>query len=134
MPQLDKVTLFSQVFWLMLLYFLFFLYFLKYYLPNFSKLFKVRNYYILATTKNDIFVSSELLSTSFLPLLTRFNLSVDRVWVAVLEMYAKTIGLYNKVFLKGAHEIFKIVYIFNCLKFSFFKTLGFFLPNGIQAN
>lgn len=133
MPQLDKVTLFSQVFWLVLLYFLFFLYFLKYYLPNFSKLFTVRNHYILASSKNEAPTSSGMLRAPFLPMLDRFNVYVGNTWILVLETYAKTVSVYNKALLRGIHEVFKVVYIYSCLKFSLFKALGLF-SNGIQAD
>nr|SYZ47150.1 8c6e66d3-8bf1-4001-9e05-c326f76ef3b5-CDS [Plasmodiophora brassicae] len=45
MPQLDKVTVFSQVFWTILFYYFFFLILWKYYLLDFSKLFKLREIY-----------------------------------------------------------------------------------------
>jgi ATP synthase subunit 8 len=122
MPQLDKVTLFSQVFWLIFLYFFFFLIFLKYYLPKFSKLFKIRSYYLVNTIVSDNGTNIQGISY-FSNILLKFNVFLKDNLIVILEQYNSILQLYNFTFLKKVNNLFIVIYVYNCLKFNLYKKL-----------
>lgn len=125
MPQLDKVTLFSQVFWLLFLYFFFFLLFLCYYLPKFSKLFKIRAYYLFtAFSKNNLNDKASLNGTQHLSnILVNFNILLKSNLVTIIKQYSLMLQSYNFIFLKKVNNLFIVTYIFNCLKYNLYKKL-----------
>lgn len=112
MPQLDIVTLFSQVFWLVLLYFIFFLIFIKYFLPHFSKVFKVRSCFFKTKFLKTQDVTSQFYQSSFLEpifqglrsILHRFSTYIERFekWVhkTGAELIFLTTTKTNLLFLK----------------------------------
>lgn len=52
MPQVDKVSFFPQVFWLIFLLILFYIFFLRYTFTNLSNTLKARNYFFLENSKS----------------------------------------------------------------------------------
>jgi len=126
MPQLDKVTLFSQVFWLLFLYFFFFMIFLKYFLPSFSKLFKIRSYYLFSTENLKLIVPNERnTSFSFTALLLQFEIRVKNTLLVLQDYCSLELHFYNSIFFKDLNKLFILSFLKNCLKFSFFKKLYF---------
>ena len=124
MPQLDKVTLFSQVFWLIFLYFFFFLVFLRYYLPKFSKLFKIRYYYLSSRSSSNEEKNKSLRDFSyFSSILSKFNILLKENLSSTLDNYNSVIKSYNSTFLKKINNLFIAVYVYNCLKFNLYKKL-----------
>lgn len=122
MPQLDKVTLFSQVFWLILLYFFFFLIFLNFSLPYFSKIFKVRLFFLEKNKFNSqVF---QLTSISyFMDFLENliFNLKNH---LALIIKYCQTFLItYNSSLFQKVNILYINIYLFNYLKLNFSKKL-----------
>jgi hypothetical protein len=126
MPQLDKVTLFSQVFWLLFLYFFFFLIFLKYFLPSFSKVFKIRSYYLFNKNSSEIISSKEVSQLfCFTPLLSKFEVQIRSNLTTLQDYCFSELNYYNSVFFKDLNKLFVLGFLRNCLKSSFFKKLYF---------
>lgn len=124
MPQLDKVTLFSQVFWLLFLYFSFFLILLKYFLPIFSKLFKVRAHYILnkQSLKSNSFQES-IQSSQILIILEKFEREVKNNLTDLQNFYFTALQTYESSFFKDVNKLFISLFIKSCLNLNFFKRL-----------
>jgi len=127
MPQLDKVTLFSQVFWLIFLYFFFFLIFLKHYLPKFSKLFKIRSYYLGIKNLDKLSSYNAWLGdfSEFSSIVVKFHGALKENLKIILNYYNTVINYYNFSFLKKINILFIAVYISNSLKFNLYKKLYF---------
>lgn len=129
MPQLDKVTLFSQVFWLLFLYFFFFLIFLRYSLPIFSKVFKVRSCYI--SQRMNLSSLDAIKSFDFSRLLVKFGLQLKNNLNILQEYYSAEVTFLNSIFFKSINTLFIYKYIKYCLKFKFYKNYIF---NDSQTN
>jgi ATP synthase subunit 8 len=121
MPQLDKVTLFSQVFWLIFLYFLFFLIILRYYLPKFSKLFKLRSYYI--NSSNGVSKTQTSNTHSISQLFLMFNSFVAKELMFNKTYYKELMRTYNSIFLEKANIQYVLAYTHSYLKFKLYKKL-----------
>jgi hypothetical protein len=123
MPQLDKVTLFSQVFWLLFLYFSFFLVLLKYFLPTFSKLFKVRSYFLNEQKNVTISFSSKLDGSQILNLLSKFETQL-KINLELCQKYTQSeLQSYNFIHLKDLNKLFISLYIKSCLSSFLYKKL-----------
>lgn len=128
MPQLDKVTLFSQVFWLLILYFIFFIIFTNYYLPQFSKLFKVRSFFL----KSNILLS-KIVENQLAQLINVTNL----VLCSLSQFFTKTLSITTQQyhtqwiflilsFFKKAHSLFLKRYLLAAIKLNLSKKLYFY--------
>jgi hypothetical protein len=84
MPQVDKVSFFPQVFWLIFLLILFYIFFLRYTFTNISNIFKTRNYFFLensrSTHKNKINLKT----------LTIKNIFINTIFIEQLILNNKT--------------------------------------------
>ena len=126
MPQLDKVTLFSQVFWLLFLYFFFFVVFLKYFLPSFSKVFKVRSYYLFNKENSTTLVSTKISKFSyFTSILLKFEVQLRNNLTILQDYCFSELNFYNFIFFKDLNKLFILSFLKHCLKFNFFKKLYF---------
>lgn len=123
MPQLDKVTLFSQVFWLIFFYFLFFLLFLKYYLPKLSKLFKIRLYYMFRDRTISVSYNNSIGFQSLVKILSMFSFLLRDSLVRIREQYNVVVKSYNSLFFKRVNSRFVVVYVLNCLKLNLYRKL-----------
>lgn len=124
MPQLDKVTLFSQVFWLLFLYFSFFLILLKYFLPTFSKLFKIRAHFLVSQSE---FKTASILkfteSSQILHLLAKFENNLTKNLALFQKYFHAELKVYGTSFFKKINKLFISVYIKNCINFNLYKKL-----------
>lgn len=126
MPQLDKVTLFSQVFWLLFLYFFFFLIYLKYFLPVFSKLFKVRSHYLTNWGSANVSSTNKSVESSHLStLLSKFDAQLKANLTLLQNYYSSELNFYNFNLFKEINRLFILIYIKNCLKFNLYKNYIF---------
>ena len=126
MPQLDKVTLFSQVFWLLFLYFFFFLIYLKYFLPTFSKLFKIRSHYLVSWNSAKASSINKTVEISQIStLLSKFDTQLKDNLVVLQNYYSSELNFYNFNFFKEINKLFILIYVKNCLKFNLYKKLYF---------
>lgn len=123
MPQLDKVTLFSQVFWLTFFYFLFFLLFLRYYLPKLSKLFKIRSYYMFKNRIVSVSYNNSIGFQSLVKILSTFSSLLGESLVCIRGQYNVVVKSYNSLFFKRVNYRFVVVYVLNCLKLNLYRKL-----------
>lgn len=121
MPQLDKVTLFSQVFWLIFLYFLFFLIILKYYLPQFSKLFKLRFYY--TNSSSELFKDQSNSIKNIAQLFSSFSSFVGKGVLFNTAYYNEIMKTYDLSILEKANINYVLAYTHSYLKFKLYKKL-----------
>ena len=122
MPQLDFVTAFSQVFWLLVLYFLVFFIVLRYYLPKFSKLFKLRLVFVeqdVCSNLNKGSSSIQLLNT----VLASFKNNLDSSVASNLVFYSNSVKDLNQTVLLSANAAYISLYNFNMLKYNVYKKL-----------
>jgi hypothetical protein len=118
--------LFSQVFWLLFLYFSFFLVFLKYFLPSFSKVFKVRSHYLFSKENSTTLVNTKANKFSYLaPLLSKFEIQLKNTLVVLQDYSSSELNYYNFIFFKDLNKLFILNFLKNCLKYNFFKKLYF---------
>jgi len=126
MPQLDKVTLFSQVFWLLFLYFFFFLIYLKYFLPAFSKLFKVRSHYLVSGGDVNASSTTKVVEVTHLStLLSKFDTQLKTNLTLLQNYYSSELNFYNFNLFKEINKLFILLYIKNCLKSNLYKNYIF---------
>lgn len=127
MPQLDKLTLFSQVFWLISLYFLFFIGYTHYYLPYFSKLFKTRAFLL----KQSLFLSNDLLGNSwssshaatFISILLDIFQHLSAAKMVTFKHYHTMLAILLISSFKNANLFFINKYLINTIKFEVSKKV-----------
>lgn len=128
MPQLDKVTLFSQVFWLLVLYFTFFVIFINFYLPQFSKVFKIRSFLLGQDT-----LTAEIVANRLVPLVNSITLILSHVLqVLTIKTLPRMIQQYRTQWIilvstsfKKANSLFLKSYLVNGIKFNLSKKIYF---------
>lgn len=123
MPQLDKVTLFSQVFWLLFLYFSFFLVLLKYFLPTFSKLFKIRSFFLNKHKNMDNLFSSRFEGSQLLSLFSKFETQLKTNLEFFQSYVHSELQNYNLTYLKDLNRVFLFLYVKSCLSIKLYKKL-----------
>lgn len=120
MPQLDIVTLFSQVFWLISLYFLAFFFVLRYCLPRFSKLFKLRVFFIL---KKSMLLNKNNLdfSKNIEVILNKVQISLNSILRTNSNFFLDKVNFFNLNTLASVNILFIKIYNYNLLKYNLYK-------------
>jgi hypothetical protein len=123
MPQLDITTLFSQVFWLILIYFFSFFFFLRFYLPKFVKVFKLRLNFSskkLKTNNKQIYV---LFPDNIQKNLVAFKQCLISVLSSNFSFYKKNIMKYNESSLYSVNNSYVSLFSYSTLKYNIYKRL-----------
>jgi hypothetical protein len=124
MPQLDIITLFSQVFWLIIIYFFSFFFFLRFYLPNFIKVFKLR--FNFSSKKVEEFNSKKTYFV-FSKNVQKFLVTFKHCLVSVLNFnfsfFKKNIKKYNESSLYSVNNNYISLFSYSNLRYNIYKRL-----------
>nr|YP_010199529.1 ATP synthase F0 subunit 8 [Gracilaria baiana]UAD89387.1 ATP synthase F0 subunit 8 [Gracilaria baiana] len=132
MPQLDRIIVFSQIFWLVLIFSLFYAILTHYFLPKFLKSLKIRKQVIDLNT-NEILKKTERT-------LNKQNLLV-KILVKNLEITSNLLVSYFGQLVKGKKSVDTLIIdqkigfvILNTVKFCDFKLLSsiFVYPKSLK--
>lgn len=108
------------------MYFFFFLIFLKYFLPSFSKVFKVRSYYLFNKENSTQVASTKVSKFSyFTSTLLKFESQLKSNLTTLQEYCFSELNFYNFIFFKDLNKLFILSFLKNCLKSTFYKKLYF---------
>ncbi len=125
MPQLDKFTFFTQIFWLLLLISIFYYSLVNYFLPNLVSLLKLR-YKVLFNLKADLNIYTKL----FLDILSLKKLSILSTFLSknnILYHFNIMNGKYSNIFFTKIKKYIKLRKKVN--KFNVHALLRIVFPN-----
>lgn len=101
--------------------------FLRSFLPSFSKVFKIRSYYLFSAGNLNSVVPNKRRDDSFgvTPLLLTFEARIKNNLITLQDYCLSELNFYNSTFFKDLNKLFILGFLKNCLKFNFFKKLYF---------
>lgn len=109
---------------MLFLYFSFFLILLKYFLPTFSKLFKIRSYFLRDQKNLNNFLSIKFNdSNQILNLLSKFEEQIKINLIQIQVYLNSKLQNYNLNYLKNLNKMFLFLYVKLCLSTNLYKKL-----------
>lgn len=122
MPQLDRIIVFSQIFWLFLIFSLFYIVLVHYFLPKFLKSLKLRKQIIDNNTKETLDKANHTLSKQIL--LKKVLLKNLGIVVNILAMQSTQLTAEKKSFDTSILDQKISIVILNTIKFCDSKVLN----------